>query len=394
MRKRLLIWSRSVRNYFRRVRSIVHEARLLEVLLLLAIIVFLGGTLLWLIEGQATFANPFEAIWWAVVTTTTVGYGDVYPSGISGRVAAMVVMLVGMAIVGMFTARISSVFVTVKIREGQGLQDIYYQDHIVVAGWNPGAEHLIETLENLATEKLEVVLINTLDPAMIQELLNRFKRLNVKFVKGDSTHESVLKRANIREARAVIILPEMSMAATAQMIDQRTILATMAIREKSPSMRIYAYALERDSISHLRRAGANQVVVRDAFSGFLLASHVLAPGIPDVVGELLNPKGRGSLERFEIPTEFVGKTASELENWLHKSNKGAFMGLISQISMLEMSDILSDDMAPIDAFIKRKFEEAGRNADELARNRIHLNPEPDQKITKTDVAIVVKNKTN
>jgi voltage-gated potassium channel len=52
--------------------------------------------------------NPFDALWWGVVTLTTVGYGDVTPVTTEGRIAAMVLMLLGIGLFGAITATITS----------------------------------------------------------------------------------------------------------------------------------------------------------------------------------------------------------------------------------------------------------------------------------------------
>jgi voltage-gated potassium channel len=57
------------------------------------------------------FHSLWDAIWWAVVTVTTVGYGDVYPTTVQGRIVAMVVMLVGIGFLSVLTATIASHFV-------------------------------------------------------------------------------------------------------------------------------------------------------------------------------------------------------------------------------------------------------------------------------------------
>ena len=66
--------------------------------------------------AQSTFdAEEFDSIWdgvwWAVVTVTTVGYGDLYPKTIAGRLIRMVVMLVGIGFLSVLTATVASRFV-------------------------------------------------------------------------------------------------------------------------------------------------------------------------------------------------------------------------------------------------------------------------------------------
>ena len=52
-----------------------------------------------------------EALWWAIVTVTTVGYGDYYPATTLGRMVAVILMICGVGLFGSFAAYISSIFI-------------------------------------------------------------------------------------------------------------------------------------------------------------------------------------------------------------------------------------------------------------------------------------------
>ena len=56
-------------------------------------------------------AGVWDGVWWAVVTITTVGYGDKYPKTVAGRMIGIVVMLVGIGFLSVLTATIASHFV-------------------------------------------------------------------------------------------------------------------------------------------------------------------------------------------------------------------------------------------------------------------------------------------
>ena len=61
------------------------------------------------------------------------------------------IMFSGVALVSMFTATISSIYVARKIREGKGLEKINFDGHIVICGWNEYSESLLESLLSLNT---------------------------------------------------------------------------------------------------------------------------------------------------------------------------------------------------------------------------------------------------
>jgi voltage-gated potassium channel len=64
------------------------------------------------------FKNLWDGIWWAVVTVTTVGYGDLYPKSVGGRLVGMALMFVGIGFLSLLTAAVASRFV----REERGDQ--------------------------------------------------------------------------------------------------------------------------------------------------------------------------------------------------------------------------------------------------------------------------------
>ncbi len=74
---------------------------------------YIAAMLLYFIEGDSKpeqFGSITRSLWWAIVTLTTVGYGDVYPSTVLGRIAAGLVALAGVGIVAMPTGILASAF--------------------------------------------------------------------------------------------------------------------------------------------------------------------------------------------------------------------------------------------------------------------------------------------
>jgi len=97
-----------------RVETILKHHSLFRVLIAVIGTLFLGAWLVLLFEQDAKASNIHtypDALWWAIVTVTTVGYGDRYPVSAGGRIVAVILMLVGIGLIGVLTATVASVFI-------------------------------------------------------------------------------------------------------------------------------------------------------------------------------------------------------------------------------------------------------------------------------------------
>ena len=101
-------------NALRRTRALLTHRGLHFVLLAVLAIIFACSALALSFEVNAKGSNIHnfgDALWWAVVTVTTVGYGDKFPLTAGGRGVATVLMFVGIGLIGVLTATVASYFV-------------------------------------------------------------------------------------------------------------------------------------------------------------------------------------------------------------------------------------------------------------------------------------------
>ena len=99
--------------------SVRTAASVIVIATLMAVVV--GGLLMRIID-HTEYSNIWVGMWWALQTVTTVGYGDVTPKNVSGRLVASFVMLEGVAFLAIITAAITSTFVARAQRESQGAE--------------------------------------------------------------------------------------------------------------------------------------------------------------------------------------------------------------------------------------------------------------------------------
>jgi voltage-gated potassium channel len=87
-------------------------------------VIVVGSGFLMRVLDHREYPNIFIGMWWAIQTVTTVGYGDVTPKAVAGRIVAAVVMLEGIAFVAIVTAAVTSTFVA----RATHLQDVATAD--------------------------------------------------------------------------------------------------------------------------------------------------------------------------------------------------------------------------------------------------------------------------
>jgi voltage-gated potassium channel len=358
------------------------------------LVILLGGAFaLYLLEFGVNkgIGNFFDSIYWAVISMTTAGYGDIAPITAAGRIVAIIVVLSGLLLFSMVTATVASVFVEKKIREGKGLETVKSKDHIVLCGWNNNAEEFIEgILRSMAVKKLSLILVNELSEEEVESLKYKYRDQDFRFLRGDFTREDVLARANIIQARSAILLADTSGQRSLEKADERTILATLAIKSMAPEVKTCAELLNPDNKQHLMRANVDEIVLRGEHIGSLLAGATVSPGIPRVISSLLSPEEENNLWKVEIPDRFVGKPVAELSVHLKEKSQALLIALLSERKGLVLNDILTDDMSAIDQFIKRKFEEAEKDLPgRKDRVLVTLNPPDNTILTREHSAVVI-----
>lgn len=323
---------------------------------------------------------------------TTLGYGDIIPKTYGGRAVGVFLMFSGISLLSLITAIIASILVERKIREEKGLESIKSSGHIVICGWNENGFEILEGIKLSDSIKKEVVLINELGEEAINDLKFKYKDdLDIKYIKGDFASESALQRANIQDANSVILLSDAGAGQNPEKADARLILAALAVKSLAPNVRLSAELLKKENETHLKRARADEIVVRGEHSGFFLASSSLTPGIPEVVKELLSFREGNDLKRTPILPQFVGKTFKELFHHFRDRQKSILIGLVSESKAIGLDDILSHDFSAVDEFIKQKFQEAGEDFFETGTKGVYVNLNPDDGyiIKENELAVII-----
>ena len=386
-----------IRKGFRRLkraRRFLWESNIPKLALLLLVVMFVGATTVGIIEhttgARDQFGSLSDAVWWALVTISTVGYGDKVPVTGWGRLLTGVLIFAGMGCVSILTATIASVMTARRIKEGRGLEQIKFKGHTVICGWNRNVERVIEGIIQGTAQEMAIVLINEMPEETINEMLFKFRDTNIKYVRGDFVQEGVLRRANLSEAHAAIILADDRKEHPGS-ADDRTILATLTTKSIEPEVKVCAELLNAENEQHLRRANADEVITNGAFSASLLANAAVAPGVTQTIQELLTHDLGNKFWCVRIPANYVDRTFGDLSGYFRKTHHAILIGLVREEHGMGLDDILTDDYSSIDQFIREQFDEAGKNVAADVGGRIHLtvNPDDEAPVGEQDQAIVI-----
>lgn len=271
-----------------------------------------------------SFQNYGDGLWWALVTVTTIGYGDKVPITLQGRLVGSGVILVGIGLVGLFMGKISAILVERRIREGRGLTDAkHLKDHFVILGHKADMAGFIAGIlrVNPALPRERLVLISQIDENVVDELRLSFP--GVLFLRGDIVDPMAIQRANVAQAARVLVLADESLNRSDQEKDARTVMAVMTIKNLAPEVYTCAEVIDSKYDEHLRLAKCDEVILSREYSRFLLVSATVSEGISKVLHEMLDLSDLKGLQTTEIPAEYVERPFSDLR--LHMQGNGQLL---------------------------------------------------------------------
>ncbi len=249
-----------------------------------------------------------DTLWWAIVTISTVGFGDITPQTAGGRVIGAALMISGMVFIAMLAGVISSTLVghLLPLRNEQ-VRMSSTSDHIVILGWNDNVPMLLDQLD-LETD-VESAPVLVLAPRPRPDSLDS----SVQYVEGDFTKEAELDKVRLEYARTVIAVADSSgEAARSQGRDATTVLAVFTVRrreqtfevDRTRSLHICAEILDPENVEHALTAGADEVIP-SSLLGYGVVAHTAGnPGIGDVVTNLVLST-RDNLYTSEIPMRYI-----------------------------------------------------------------------------------------
>ena len=305
---------------------VIRRENIDRIVILLLLIVCTSATLISLAEKWSLV----DALWWSIVTLTTVGYGDISPVTPVGRFVATLDMFIGIGILATLSATLASILVDQKMMEGLGMGSYSFENHIILCEWNYRAKTILKELRlDPKTKKTPIVLIADLERKPIDDH-------NLYFVQG-SVNDETLRRANLAKANTVIILGDDKLPDNQR--DTQVILATLTIESINRDVYSIVELVHEAYVSTCKRANADEIIVSSELSGMLISQAALNHGVSNVVSDLISADDEGN-QLYKLPPikERVGSPFLEIFIYL----KQAYQCIVVAIQKGPEGEVISN----------------------------------------------------
>ncbi len=351
---------------FRYARSINEFAKVLTekrfefytLAIFLAFVVFTSASAIYFFEAKVEggqIDNFFDGIYWALVTISTVGYGDITPQTTEGRMITLVLIICGIGVISFTTSvivtafsekmnemRDNRVFAELEKRKGQ---------HIIICGFGRVGQVVAERL------------FQDRDPFVVIdseiENVNRAKKMGYLVIHGNADDSELLEQAGIRDkAKQIICLTDS---------DVSNVYITLTARYLNPEIEIISRANREHTLKKLYQAGANQTVAPFEVVGMIAGEYIGQPVAFEALHGVLSGHEGIGLDTVAVHSDTLldGTRIGEID---FSANKLILFGVISR------REALLDGLTSVY---------------ELSDRRLHFNPQADFLLSGGDVLVLI-----
>lgn len=251
----------------------------------------IGGVFLYGTVGSYALREDFgaltswsDAIYYVLITISTVGYGDITPTSVEAKWFSLSVVIFG---TGAFTAAIGSFVVpAIESRMAAAFGNMtpseltLLDNHVLVLGYSDLTDSLLDELAD------EDVVVITDDSDEAADLKNR----DVNVLTDDPTEEEALRNARIVDAKGVVV---------ATRDDAQDVMAILAARKANPDVRVVGAANDYSNVDKLEEVGADEVISPMNIGGRILGRSI----VDDISTTNLLRDGTGDGETDEEASE-------------------------------------------------------------------------------------------
>ncbi|MEE1817950.1 potassium channel family protein [Streptomyces sp. NPDC004288] len=240
-----------------------------------------------------------DSAYYATVTLSTTGYGDIVPYSDSARLANILLVTPLRVLFLIILVGTTLEVLTERTREEFRLNRwrSTLRDHTVIVGFGTKGRSAIQTLCATGLRKDQIVIV---DPS--NKVIETANADGFVGVIGDATRSDVLLRAEVQRARQIVIATQR---------DDTAVLVTLTARQLNRGAKIVAAVREEENAPLLRQSGADAVITSASAAGRLLGLSVLSPSAGTVMEDLIQQGSGLDLVERPVTKSEAGKSVRE-----------------------------------------------------------------------------------
>jgi len=287
---KLLRYTKVVNDFF--AILVYKRFELFTLFVLLIFFVFIAAVLIYIYEGHGENPNIvhfFDAVYWALITITTVGFGDITPKSIEGKAVAMVIIITGLGLISFATSIIVSSFnerfhlikTNKAIQKLDGLNSFY-----LITGYSSIAKILVKKLR---FSEHDIVVIDNNKDKIKDALDDGLLALKGDADKLDTYHKFNL--INMSKIKAILCLTSS---------DIQNVAITLTIRTLNEHIPIITRAHKRNVVEKLKFAGATNIVYPYENISKIIKEYIGKPVAYDAISAIMIGQDESVVDEIKI----------------------------------------------------------------------------------------------
>ena len=235
-------------------------------------------SVIFLIESRNPDSNIktfWDALWYSIITLTTIGYGDKFPVTGIGRIISLVFVLGSVGILGFIISQISNKIMKIMEDKKLGYNGTKFENHVVIINWNNFASQILSEIVN-ANQKAVIVTKNKSD---VDSIYSHFDDKNTFVLYSDFFDPKILEKANIEKSTTVLLNFE---------DDTENLVNLISIKASYPEL-CYVISLNNPSLkSTFQSLGVTFTLSKNEVAAKLVASYVFEPHVATITEGLMS----------------------------------------------------------------------------------------------------------
>ena len=265
-----------------------------------------------------------DSIWFMVITLSTVGYGDMTPLTLPGKMIGYIFVFGSLGVLGYLISTLSSKYQTMMEEKKLGFRGTDFSDHVIFVGWNEFSRMV--AVEIYHTNKKIAVVTHKKDE--IDLIYNQFGKDNTFVLFADYNDLDSLAKANVNDAAAVFIsIPD----------DAQVLLYVLDFKKKYPNPQVVV-SIENSKLKDtFKSVGVTYVIARNEIASKMVASYMFEPDVANLNYDLIS-SSRGQadydMQEYEIreDNKYAGNDYLDVFIKMKKNYNAVIVGLSRKIN--------------------------------------------------------------